>query len=292
MGRLNRPDGQVATQESGAASVPATTYTEIQNFLGGRRSFIEQALDRHLDLDVFMGRMLNEVRKSPLLAGCTYTSLMGSVVTAAQLGLEPGPLGHFYLTPRRNSVKTGGEWQKVWEVVPVIGYKGYIVLGRRAGGMSIDADDRRENDHWVYRRGTDPGLETAPPDRGERGEQLGYWAAAKFTGGSAAHYMSMHDLHQHAEKYATNPFGEIHGFAKSNWHAWCLKTVVRQMAWKLPQSTQMAVALERDEGSAYWRDDSSMVVVTQHGAEDADGGHLDPSPESPTQPAESGSVSQ
>lgn len=272
--RSQRPAGQeVAERPNGAV----LAMEGIEQFLAGRRNFIEKALDRHLDLDVFMGRVLNVIRQNPDLLQCTHASLMASVVTMAQLGLEPGPLGHMYLTPRRNRFKSGpgrNDWSTRWEVVPVIGYKGYIALGRRAGGMSIDADDRCENDLWIYQRGTDPKLITAPPDRGERGERLGYWAAAAFDGGSAAHYMSMLDLEEHARKHASDDAGNPQGFAKKNWEGWCLKTVVRQMAWKLPQSTQLAVALERDESSATWRDDSSLVVVNQHGTTEADAGPL------------------
>jgi recombination protein RecT len=269
-------------------SMPRTVFDEIGSQMQTRKSFIAEALDRSLNLDVFMGRVLNEVRKNPQLAECSFASLMGGIVTAAQLGLEPGPLGHFYFTPRRNSVKRGDQWVKVWEVVPVIGYKGYIALGRRAGGMSIDADNRCENDRWIYRRGTDPYLETAPPDRGERGELFGYWAAAKFDGGSAAHYMPLVDLEAHAKKYASNYKGEIQGFAKANWEGWCKKTVVRQMAWKLPQSTQMAQALERDENPNYWRDDTSDVQVSVQAAE---GDDFDvPADQDPTVNGEMGGV--
>lgn len=255
-----------ATPGAGLAVVeqaPATVFDSIQSALETRRKFIAASIDKQLDLDVFLGRVMNEVRKNPDLARCSTASLMGAVVNSAQLGLEPGPLGHFYLTPRNNSVKIDGRWEKVWEVVPVIGYKGYIVLGRRAGSMSIDADSRCEHDAWTYRRGTDPYLETAPPDRGERGEVLGFWAAATFRGGSAAHYMSLHELKAHAEKYTANKrTGEIQGFAKVNWEAWCKKTAIRQMAWKLPQDTRMARALEMDEKANYWRDDAGDVEVS------------------------------
>lgn len=235
-----------------AVQQPATVYDEIQTQLDARRSFIAAGLSKQLDLDILLGRVVNEIRKTPKLAECTFPSLMGAVVTAAQLGLEPGPLGHFYLTPRRNKGR--------WEVVPIIGYRGYIELARRSGGISIDADDRCENDAWVYQRGTDPKLITSPPDHGARGEVLGYWAAATFPGGTAAQYMSQLDLDAHAKKYAYKD-GKPTGFAATNWDAWSRKTVVRQMAWKLPLTNVLARALEVDEAPTLWRDGAPMVTV-------------------------------
>lgn len=283
--RTQTPANGVAIPEA-AAPAALTVYDQISGQLESRKSFVAQALAKWIDLDMFMARVMNEVRKNPDLARCTFPSLMGAVVTSAQLGLEVGPLGHFYLTPRQNSFKNDrGQWEKRWEVVPVIGYKGYIALARRASGVTIDADDRCENDRWIYRRGTDPYLETAPPDRGERGEVLGYWAAAKFSGGAAAHYMNLDQLTVHAEKYASNKrSGEIQGFAKVNWDAWCRKTAIRQMTWKLPQSVEMQRAVEADEASTYWSDaDAAMVTVTTDGrVEEVDPGEIEgqqPSPE-------------
>jgi recombination protein RecT len=243
---------QPGTEVEPSSSAPVTVYDEIKSQLDARRSFIAAGLSRQLDLDILLGRVVNEVRKNPLLAECTFPSLMGAVVTAAQLGLEPGPLGHFYLTPRRNKGR--------WEVVPIIGYRGYIELARRSGGITVDADERRENDHWVYQRGTDPKLITSPPDHGARGETLGYWAAATFSGGAAAQYMSQLDLDEHVKKYASKD-GKPTGFAATNWDAWCRKTVVRQMAWKLPLSNILARALEVDEAPTLWRDGASSLVT-------------------------------
>lgn len=249
-----RERAHAAAQPGGEVELaaPATVFDEIKSQLDARRSFIAAGLSRQLDLDILLGRVVNEIRKTPKLAECTFPSLMGAVVTAAQLGLEPGPLGHFYLTPRRN--------RGTWEVVPIIGYRGFIELARRSGGITVDADDRRENDHWVYQRGTDPKLITSPPDHGARGETLGYWAAATFNGGAAAQYMSQLDLEEHAEKYASKD-GKPTGFAATNWDAWCRKTVVRQMAWKLPLSNVLAKALEVDEAPTLWRDGASSLVT-------------------------------
>lgn len=240
---------------------------ELQGYLDTRKGFIVNALAKTTDPDVFMARILNEVRRSRELMACTRPSLMGAILNCAQLGLEVGPLGHYYLTPRSNKGKQ--------EVVGVIGWKGYLELARRAVPMTIDADDRCVNDFWLYQRGTDPKLLTHPPDDGDRGEVLGYWAAASWSGGHAMQYMSNSELERHAKRYASNSRGEVSGFARTNWVAWCRKTVVRQMSWKLPMTSQMALALETDEAPTYWRDEAGATVtvhtdgrVTEHDTPD------------------------
>ena len=278
MGRLNTqtpPNGvAVAGQPGDAVEQSATVYDGIQTYLAGREKFLAEALGDRMDVTLFLGQVMQAVRKTPALARCTPSSLMGAAVTAAQVGLMPGPLGHFYLTPRENRVKVGpgrDDWEKRWEVVPIIGYRGYIVLARRGSNVTIDADARWRGDRWIYRRGTDPYLETAPAEDDQRGDIVGYWAAAKFGGGTAQQYMSLGDLMAHARKYAWNSkYDRPQGFANTNWEAWCLKTVIRQMTWKLPLSVEMQTAVDRDEQAVHWRDEDAELVVTDAADDAAD----------------------
>ena len=65
---------------------------------------------------------VNCVAKTPALQKCSPTSLLRSVMFAAEVGLEPGgALGHMYLVPFGN------------DVTPIIGYRGLLELARRTG---------------------------------------------------------------------------------------------------------------------------------------------------------------
>lgn len=70
-----------------------------------------QALMRHY---------LTAIRLTPKLLECTDESLLAALLLSAQVGLEPGPLGHVYLIP------FGRECQ--W----LLGYTGIIELTRRS----------------------------------------------------------------------------------------------------------------------------------------------------------------
>ncbi|WP_202630600.1 recombinase RecT, partial [Deinococcus alpinitundrae] len=88
---------------------------------------------------------VTEFRKNPMLKECTPESLLGAVMQAAQVGLEPDALGSAYLVPYYNKNKN------VKEVQLQIGYKGLIELVRRSGQVtSIVANEVYENDEFDF----------------------------------------------------------------------------------------------------------------------------------------------
>jgi len=106
-------------------------YKTIQDLLKRMEPQIRKALPKHLEPERLARIALTEIRKNPKLLECSRESLLGAVMTAAQLGLEPGVLGHAYLIPYWNN-KT-----KSYEVQFQIGYKGLLDLVRRSGYLHI-----------------------------------------------------------------------------------------------------------------------------------------------------------
>ena len=88
-------------------------------------------------------------RQNPGLQKCSATSILGAMMTCAQLGLEPNtPSGFAYLIPRWNSKLRSNECQFQ------VGYRGLIELAYRSGAIaSINAD-------VVYRQEVEAGLFT------------------------------------------------------------------------------------------------------------------------------------
>src|SRR5205807_4464832 len=60
------------------------------------------------------------IRLNPKLQACTAESLLGALLLSAQVGLEPGPLGHVYLVPYGS------------ECTWILGYTGILELARRS----------------------------------------------------------------------------------------------------------------------------------------------------------------
>src|SRR5690606_28083055 len=121
------------------------------------RAEIARALPRHMDPDRMLRIAMTVVRQTPDLQKCTVPSVLGALMQAAQLGLEPGILGHCYLVPFRNG-RTGQH-----EVQFIIGYKGLIDLARRSGNIqSIAAHPVYENDLFEFEYGLNERLRHVP----------------------------------------------------------------------------------------------------------------------------------
>ena len=117
----------------------------IDDYLKQMAPAMAQALPKHMDVDRLMRLAMTTIRTTPALKDADVSSLLGAVMQAAQLGLEPGLMGHCYLLPFKNSKKG------ITEVQFIIGYKGMIDLARRSGHIqSIYAHAVYEKDEFEY----------------------------------------------------------------------------------------------------------------------------------------------
>lgn len=186
------------------------------------------ALPKHIDAGRFTRIVLTEVRRNPSLLRCTPASLLGALMLSAQLGLEPGPLGHAYFVPFKQ------------EVVFIIGYKGMIDMARRSGQVStIVARAVHEGDEFAYRYGLDDDLKHVPT--AEPGELTHVYAIAKFKDGgvvfvvlSKAEVETFHKRSPSANA-STSPW-------KSDYEAMAKKTAIRRLFPFLPVTAEFAQA--------------------------------------------------
>ena len=74
---------------------PETIFDLIQKMTPA----IQKALPSHLDPNRLARIVTTEIRRNPKLLKCKKESLLGALMLSAQLGLEPGPLGHCYYVP-------------------------------------------------------------------------------------------------------------------------------------------------------------------------------------------------
>ena len=103
-----------------------------------------------LDPDKVVRLTLNAMQKTPGLQGCTLESMLGAMMTATSLGLEPNtPLGHSWIIPYDNYRMVNGVWGKVLEADYMIGYKGFINLMHRSENlMLLKSGVACENDEY------------------------------------------------------------------------------------------------------------------------------------------------
>lgn len=191
--------------------------------------------------------VLTELRRTPKLLECSPPSLIGAMMLAGQLGLEPGPLGHVYLVPFKG------------EVTFVLGYRGIIDLGYRSGLMkSISAVTVREGDDFSYRHGTRPVLDHVPAGSPEGRDPVAYYSVAQLkTGGSPFVVLYPEDV----EATKAKAPGSGHPLSPWNTHydAMARKTAVRRLAPMLPQSPVFAQAVATD-GQPVTLDEETLAI--------------------------------
>ncbi|MCY8022041.1 recombination protein RecT [Bacillus licheniformis] len=204
----------------------------------------EMALPKHLDADRLIRLAVTEFRKNPMLKECTPESLLGAVMQAAQVGLEPDALGSAYLVPYYNKNKN------VKEVQLQIGYKGLIELVRRSGQVtSIVANEVYENDEFDFEYGINEKLYHKPTMDADRGKLKCFYAYARFKdGGHAFTVMSVEQINQIRDKFSkSQKNGKHFGPWADHYESMAKKTVIKQLVKYMPISVEIQNQITRDE---------------------------------------------
>lgn len=220
---------------------PATIADQIR----GMEAQFALAMPRGAEASQLVRDALTTIRQTPKLADCDPASVLGSLMTCAQLGLRPGVLGHAWLLPFYDGKTRGFKAQLV------IGYQGLVELAHRSGQIkSLIARTVYANDIFDVDYGLEDKLVHKPTMRGSKGDPIAYYAIAKFTTGGHAFYIMSHDeMLEYRDKNATAKTreGKVVGPWRDHFEGMSHKTVVRQLSKWLPKSTDMARAIESDE---------------------------------------------
>ena len=100
------------------------------------RNDLDKVKTNVLDPEKVVRLALNAMQITPKLHECTLESMMGCLMTATGLGLEPNtPLQHAWIIPYDNWRKIENRWQTVTEAQFMIGYKGFVDLMWRADNL-------------------------------------------------------------------------------------------------------------------------------------------------------------
>ncbi len=223
-----KANGKGTKPPAAAGSDPAQT---VYQYLEKMKPQIERALPKHLDADRLARIALTTIRTTPKLLNCKLPSLMGAVMQAAQLGLEPNILGHCYIIPYKK------------EATFLIGYRGMIELARRSGNIeSIYAHEVREHDDFAYELGLEPKLEHRPALE-DRGAIIGAYAVAKFPGGGYQFdFMPVEEIEKRRQRSAAANSGPW----QTDYVEMAKKTVIRRMFKYLPVSVELMQGVEEE----------------------------------------------
>ncbi|HZG70635.1 MAG TPA: recombination protein RecT [Chondromyces sp.] len=211
---------------------PPTPAQTIRDYLKKMEPEIARALPKHMNVERLTRIALTTIRTNPKLLECTVPSLLGAVMQAAQLGLEPGLLGQCYIIPYGK------------EATFVIGYKGMIDLARRSGNIkSIYAHEVYENDEFEYEYGLHPTLKHRPAMQ-DRGNLIGVYAVAHFNNGGY-HFEFMPFLEIERRRFRSRAHSA--GPWVTDYEEMAKKTVIRHIFKYLPISIEIMHSVAQDE---------------------------------------------
>lgn len=187
------------------------------------------------------------LRTTPRLAQCEARSVLGGLMTCAQLGLRPGVpgLNHVWLVPFWD------QRARMHRAQIVLGYQGLIELAHRSGRVaSLYARTVYEGDQFDVEYGLADTLTHRPNLFGERGRPIAYYAVVKYTSGGHVFYvMTRAEVETYRDKHATarDRNGAITGPWNDHFEPMAHKTCIRQLSRWMPRSVEFAAALSADE---------------------------------------------
>ena len=238
---------QVANVDPGIVSAAGEVHHRWNDLLTYMAPEIERTLPAHMSVERMTRVALTVMRQSPQLQECTAASVVGALLTAAQLGLEPGPLGHCYLVPFKNRNTQTREAQFI------LGYKGMVDLARRSGEL------RRITTHTVYQKEVDEGrfsIEYGWDERlthspiigdDDKGNVFGYYAYAWLASGEAQFkFLTPKEVDKFRRRSPTQ-WEKPSGPWVTDFEAMAWKTCVRRLSTLLPQSVAFAAATSWDD---------------------------------------------
>ena len=193
---------------------------------------LAKALPKHVTPERMARIAVTVVRATPKLAECSPASFLGALLTASQLGLEPGPTGEAYFVPYKTTCT----------FIP--GYRGLIKLARQSGQVSdIYAEIVYSNDRYKVTLGLNRDIEHEIVDRNNRGEPTDVYAVAKFKDGTTT-FVTM--TKAEVEAIRKRSMAANNGPWVTDWNAMAKKTAVRQLSKWLPLSPEFNTAISMD----------------------------------------------
>lgn len=183
----------------------------------------------------FVRMAITTVKRTPKLAECDASSLMGCLMDCAQLGLEPDSvLGTAYILPYGTKATL------------IIGYKGLVQLAYRGGMVrGLSAEVVYEKDDFSYALGTDPKIVHVPSEEPDPGKLRYCYAVAELSGGAKVwRVLNNRDIEK-IKASSRSARADSSPWKTHEAEMW-RKSALRALAKMLPLSGEFADALSKD----------------------------------------------
>ena len=207
--------------------------SEVETFLVQSQDKLRGLLPKHLTAERMVRLALHARERNQALQRCSKESLLGALIEASEVGLEPvGALEEAAIIP----------YKGVATFQPM--YKGLIKLARNAGDViDIHAEVVGVNDDFEFYYATPEDRLFHRPALTNRGAWRGAWARAIFPGGVIKILYYAKEKIERIRSMSKEPNGLMWG---KHWDEAAKKTVIKGLCKTLPQSRELARAIEID----------------------------------------------
>lgn len=215
---------------------------------------IANALPKHLNPDRMLRLALTCFSQTPKLRGCTANSILGSIIVASQLGLEPGVNGQGYLIPYKTTCTFVPGWQ------------GLVGLLNNSGRATAWTGAVFDGDVWEFELGSNPRCRHIPgPNFGIPEKMTWVYACGKVNGSEqpVVEAWPMARVWAHRDRF--NKVGNQH-YSYTHPEMYARKVVLLQVLKYMPRSIELSNAMV----AANAAEESQSVHVAEGGIVEVD----------------------
>lgn len=206
---------------------------QFSGFMDKLKPQLALALPTHMNADRMARLAVTSFSTTPALQACTMNSIAGSIMTAAQLGLEPGINGQGYLIPYKTTCT----------FVP--GWKGLVDLVARSGRATVWTGVVRQGDEFEYQLGDTPFCKHKPGDEDDDAVFTHVYAIGRVRDSEmpVIEVWSRAKVMKHLKKY--NKVGGRHYALadEHNFEMYARKIALLQVLKYMPSSIELANAI-------------------------------------------------
>ncbi len=209
----------------------------FNGFLDKFKPQLARALPKHMDADRMARLVLTAFSTSPALQECTPNSIAASLMTAGQLGLEPGVNGAGFLIPYKTTCT----------FVP--GWKGLVDLVSRSGRGTVYTGVIFSDQQYSFTDGAKRDLVIHNETDMDAPEDITHAYAIGWVKGAAMPIIelwSVAKINKHRDKY--NKVGTRH-YSFRDWEMYARKIPLLQVLKYMPASIEMSNAIDISNAS-------------------------------------------
>lgn len=255
------------------AERPANPVAKFSKFMDGFKGQMALALPKHLTADRMARLAVTQFSTNPKLQECEPITIVGSIMTASTLGLEPGVNGQGFLVPYYNKRKRVSQCQ----FIP--GWKGLTDIANRSGRCTVWTGAVFQGDHFDFALGDKPFVNHKPGDE-DRADFLTHVYAVGRVNGSdwpVIEVWTIKKVWRHRDQY--NKVGEAH-YSFRDHEMYARKVPLLQVLKYMPSSIELSNAITVSNAAEQNRGvviDGNFVSVADEDGRDGDTGAGDDS---------------